>query len=216
MAGTITRLVYQKRNKQRVNIYIDDVYAFALPDTEAARLKVGQYLSDDEIVSLRALDSEAKAYDKAIRYLGHRPRSQHEIETRLKRGDFTHETRASVLTRLMRLGYVDDRSFVQWWIDNRRQFSPRGQRALRQELRQKGIAAELIEEALQALDEEEQALAAGLTRAPRWSHLPRQAFYKKMLGFLQRRGFGYADARTATDQLWMRFGDAETDETEDW
>lgn len=202
MAGVITRLVYQKRNRQRVNVYLDDAYAFALPDTAASKLKIGQHLSDAEIANLQTVDSEAKAFDRALRFLGNRPRSRSEVETRLERAGYTVEIRAKVLERLRRLSYIDDRAFVAWWIDNRTQFSPRSIRALRQELRQKGVDSALIEQALTGLDDDELALAAGLTRASRWQHLPREAFAKKMLGFLQRRGFNYSSARSAVDELW--------------
>ena len=204
MAGAITRLVYQKRNKQRVNVYLDDTYAFALPDTVASQLKVGQHLTDAEIADLRQVDSEAKAFDRALRFLGNRARSRSEVETRLEQAGYTPEIRKKVLERLQRLGYIDDRAFATWWIDNRSRFNPRSGRALRQELWQKGVARDLVEDALAGLDDDDLALAAGLKRASRWRHLPREAFDKKMLGFLQRRGFNYSSARNAADQLWKR------------
>ena len=202
MAGAITRLVYQKRNKQRVNVYLDDTYAFALPDTAANQLKIGQHLTDAEIAVLQDVDSEAKAFDRALRFLGSRPRSRSEVEARLEQAGYTPEIRAKVLERIQRLGYIDDQAFVAWWIDNRSRFNPRSGRALRQELWQKGVANDLVEQALAGLDDDELALAAGLNRASRWQHLSREAFDKKMLGFLQRRGFNYVTARNVTNQLW--------------
>jgi len=57
-------------------------------------------------------------------------------------------------------------------------------------------------EVLAHLDDETLAVAAGRQRAYRWQHLPRADFDKKMLGYLQRRGFPYPAARFATDHLW--------------
>lgn len=202
MAGVITRLVYQKRNRQRVNVYLDDAYAFALPDDAASRLKIGQHLSDAEIADLQQVDSEAKAFDRALRFLGNRPRSRSEVDDRLTQAGYEAEIRIKVLERLQRLSYIDDQAFVAWWIDNRTRFNPRSTHALRQELRQKGIDQALIDQALIGLDDDELALAAGLNRASRWRHLPRESFDKKMLGFLQRRGFHYATARSAVNELW--------------
>lgn len=199
MAGTVTRLVYQKKNRQRVNVYLDDAYAFPLPDTEAAELRIGQHLSDADIARLKKVDDESKAFDRAVRMLGSRPRAQAEIETRLHQADYTPETVQKVVERLQRLSYLDDAAFVHWWIDNRSQFSPRGARALRQELRQKGVDGRLVERALAAIDEQGLALAAAGQRAERWRHLPQPEFRQKMLGFLQRRGFDYSTARAAAD-----------------
>lgn len=212
MSGTITRLLLQQKHRQRVNIYLDGVYAFALPDTEAARLKVGQHLSDDDISRLRHTDDEARAFDKAARLLASRPRAQAEIETQLRQAGFGPETIAQAIAHLQAQGYVDDASFVQWWIDNRGRFSPRSQAALRQELLQKGVDRSLIDQALAPLDALSQALAAARPRAERWRLLPQPEFYKKMVGFLQRRGFDYATARSVCDQLWQEQGHDRSDD----
>lgn len=212
MSGIVTRLVLQQKNHQRVNVYLDGVYAFALPDTEAARLKVGQHLDDDDISRLRHVDDEARAFDRAARLLASRPRSQAEIETHLRQAEFSPETIAAAIVRLQEQGYVDDAAFVQWWIDNRSRFNPRGQAALRHELLQKGIQRRLIDEALAPLDAAEQALAAARPRAERWRLLPQPEFYKKMVGFLQRRGFDYATAGAVAGRLWQEQGhDADDD-----
>ncbi len=83
MAGTITRLAFQKHAADRVNVYLDGQYAFALPALEAARLRVGEYLDDEAIARLQAQDERQKAYDRALRYLSFRPRSQAEVRRNL-------------------------------------------------------------------------------------------------------------------------------------
>ena len=201
--GTITRLVYQKRNKQRVNVHLDGAFAFAVPEIEAARLKVGQPLSAAEVERLAGLGLAAKAYDKAVHFLGYRPRSQAEIEAHLQRAGYGAHTNAGVIERLQQQGYVDDKAFAAWWVDNRSQFNPRGEQALRHELRQKGIAPGIIDQVLGSLDETAQARAAAESRAERWRHLPHEDFYRRLMGYLQRRGFGYGVARQTTDLLWQ-------------
>lgn len=202
MAGTITRLVYQKRNRQRVNVFIDGAYAFAIPDTEAARLRIGQELDDTEIARLRQLGEDAKALDRALRLLGARPRSYDEVHSRLRQAGFGDDVCQRVLHRLQQQGYIDDAEFVQWWLQNRNQFRPSGRYALSAELRQKGIANELIQQALAAQDDNTLALAAARQRAYRWRQLDKQHYQQKMLAFLQRRGFAYEVARVACEQSW--------------
>ena len=202
MSGVITRLVYQKRNKNRVSIFLDDAYAFSLPDVLASSLQLGQHLDDDEIARLRAQDDRQRAMDKALRLLARRPRSRHEIDDALKQADYSPDIREQVITRLVEMDYLDDRAFARWWVDNRTEFSPRSIRALQQELYQKGISQAVMAEVLAQLDDETLAVAAGRQRAYRWQHLPRADFDKKVLGYLQRRGFSYPAARFATDHLW--------------
>ena len=76
MAGTITALNIQKRNKERVNVFIDDQFALAVTALMAATLRKGQYLSDADIERLKDTDELDKAYNHAIRFLGYRPRSR--------------------------------------------------------------------------------------------------------------------------------------------
>ena len=70
----------------RVNVYLDGSFAFALPDIEAAKLRPGQYLSEADIKRLQGLDSEQKAYDRAVRFLSYRPRSEAEVRVNLAQG----------------------------------------------------------------------------------------------------------------------------------
>ncbi|TMC49624.1 MAG: RecX family transcriptional regulator, partial [Chloroflexi bacterium] len=158
MSKRITALSPQLKNKERVNVYLDDKFAFGLAAIVAARLKVGQTLGDDELARLQALDEAEEAYNKTLNYLSYRPRSR-----------VSDETRAQVLRRLDNLKLVDDEEFARYWVENREQFAPRGKRALRAELRQKGIADPDAQAALAGMDEESSAFAAGRKRAARMS-----------------------------------------------
>ena len=204
MVKTITRLAFQKRTDQRVNVYLDGEYAFALPAIEAARLKVGQALTDAEIVALRATDAAAKAYDRAVQYLSVRPRSEAEVRRRLERAEVDPETVEAVVVRLTEQGYLNDAEFARYWVENRQLFRPKGEQALRQELRQAGVDSETIQHSLEGLDTREAAYAAARPKAERLKLLAQedpQAFKHKLGNFLLRRGFNYDIVREITNQL---------------
>ena len=84
MAGKITTLKFQKKNKERVNVYLDGKYAFSLQAILAARLHKGQTLSDEEIEGLLQEDAFQKAYDKTLNFLTYRPRSRAEVRRYLQ------------------------------------------------------------------------------------------------------------------------------------
>ena len=210
MAGTITALRLQKKNKERVNIFLDDEYAFALGVTDAAGLRKGQHLSDVEIAELRAAGDIHKAYNQAVRYLGYRPRSASELRRYLAGKKYDDEIVESVLTRLARENLLDDLAFARFWIEDRSRFRPRSARALRHELRQKGIAPDVIDAALTDLDEETAAWDAAVKKLSGWRHLERDAFDQKMLGHLSRRGFNYGLARNACDRAWAALHDEDS------
>lgn len=204
MAGTITALVAQKKNKDRVNVYLDGKFAFGLAAIEAIKLKRGQVLSDEDIERLRRIDSVEKAHERALKFLSFRPRSEAEVRRNLEDAKFPPGVIEASLQRLRRAGLVDDRAFAQYWLENRAQFSPRSARALKVELRQKGIAAETVDELLQVTehDEDTAALEAARPKARRMAALDAQAFKQKLGAYLMRRGFNYEVAAQAIRRAW--------------
>ncbi|HEY57043.1 MAG TPA: hypothetical protein G4O04_00560 [Anaerolineae bacterium] len=204
MARKITALKAQKRNPQRVNVYLDGEFAFGLARIVAAWLHVGQELSEAKIAELLRADAAEQAYQKAWRYLSYRPRSEAEVRTYLARRGVEPALIESVLARLRDLGLVDDEAFARAWVENRGTFRPRGRRALQAELRQKGISPDLVERALAEVDEEQLALQAGLKALRRYARLEWPAFRQKMGAYLARRGFDYETIRAILPQLWER------------
>jgi regulatory protein len=216
MAGTITALKIQKRNKDRVNVYIEDAFGLAVTRLAAAGLATGQYLTDAEIERLKQGDAVDKAYDRALRFLGLRPRSQVEVERYLQDKGYPPEVVASAVQRLLARQYLDDQAFVQFWVENREKFRPRGQRALRYELRQKGISERVIETALADVAEAELAWAAVEKKLNGWRNLPAVDLKKKIAGFLGRRGFNYEVVNQAIERALTTLQLSEDSESCAW
>jgi regulatory protein len=205
MAGTITALEVQQHNKERVNVYLDGAFAFGLSMLDAARLRKGQYLSHSEVAALKAHDSVEQAYERAVKFLGRRPRSTTEIRRYLAEKQVDTAAVDEVVARLESQGYIDDLAFARYWVANRQQFRPRGTRALRFELREKGITPAIIDQALAGFDTSEVAYQAAQDKARRLRGLDRRAFREKMGSYLVRRGFDYDTAREVIDRLIGEF-----------
>lgn len=201
MEHTITGLEVQKRSPERVSVYLDGEFAFGLPAIEAARLHQGQVLSEAEIAALRALDDLSRAIDYAARLLARRPYSSAEIRRSLAAREVAPTTIEEALARLESLGYVDDRAFAQFWVENRERFRPRSPQALRHELRQKGLAADIIEAALSALDARESAVRAAQEPLRRLRGQTRAEVQIRLGAFLARRGFDYDIIREAVETI---------------
>ncbi len=207
MGGSITALSYQKRNQERVNVYIDGEFAFGLAAIIAARLKVGQQLTDDEIAQLESQDSVEKAYNRALNYLSYRPRSSSEIRRNLRKKGIDDAIVEAVIERLERGGLVDDHEFAHYWGENRLTFKPRGCRALRHELRAKGVPDAAINAALEDVDEEPAARQAAEAGARRLSRHDPQTFRRKLSAYLARRGFSYGIIKPIVDEYRERYED---------
>jgi regulatory protein len=188
----VTALRVRKRNKKLVNVHLDGEQAFALTAIQAARLHVGQTLTAEEIAALRAGDEAERAYERALSLLSYRPRSESEVRGRLRRKQVEAEAIDSAVERLKRAGLLDDLEFARYWIENRLRFRPRGARALRHELRARGVPHPVISEALEGYDEQAAAEKAALDGARRLAHLDPQGFRRRLGAYLARRGFNYA------------------------
>lgn len=201
MSRTITALEIQKRDQERVNVYLDGEFAFGLPMTEAARLQKGQVLTDEEIKALQAIDTLARALDQAMKLLAHRPYSTAEIRRHLETKQVPSAVVDEVLAKLGHLGYVDDRAFAEFWIENRERFRPRGPHALRYELRQKGITADVIDAVLGEVDVRASAYRAAQGKVRHLRRLTLKQFRTRLGAFLIQRGFGYDIVREVIDQV---------------
>ena len=206
MSGKVTALRVQKSGRDRVRVFVDGEHAFSLQSTVAAGLHKGQELTDGEIGRLRERDDAERAYERALHYLSFRPRSTWEVRLYLQKRGVTEASIDLALARLQRARLVDDREFARFWVDNRESFRPRGRWALRAELRQKGIAPEIIESAIEAVDEEANAMTAARRRAHRLDRSDEQTYRRRLMGFLRRRGFSTEISRGVVSRLWSEFG----------
>lgn len=205
---TITALVVQKRNPQRVNVYLDGEFAFGLARITAAWLSVGQELNTTKIAELQAQDAEEVALQRAIRLLNYRPRSEAEVRRNLEGHAIPDEIITAVLERLKTNGLIDDQQFARQWVENRTVFRPRGRRALAYELRARGLSPAVIDQTLAETGSDENALAyeAALRYARKLRPLEWLEFHRKLAGFLARRGFDYDAAGAAIQRVWQESG----------
>jgi regulatory protein len=208
---TITSLRFQKRDNERVNLFLDGAYAFALSAVVAAHLRIGQRLSEQEIEQLKTADLVSRGYNRALRFLAVRPRSQAEARRNLQAfrprdGRSLAEAQIeAIIAKLHEQQYLDDREFSRFWVEQRNRFRPVAPRALRYELRQKGVNDGVAQEIINELSDAASACeAAARSRLYRWQEETNPSqFRKKMGGFLQRRGFDWDVAQEVIDRIWQ-------------
>ncbi len=221
MRDIITALQTDPMDPNRVHLFIDGKHAIAVALDVAAeeKLSVGQPCPPERIERLHSAQELNDIYESALNYLSYRPRSAREVEMRLRKKSHSPAQIETVMQRLRRRGYVDDREFARFWVNNRMSFSPRGPRLLRSELRQKGVPQEVVDEVLSeqaetqtALQEQAEevaveygiaedepvagtdlanALALAKKRMRTYGNLDPQVARRRLSGFLARRGYGY-------------------------
>ena len=203
----ITALEPQASNPERINVYVDGHFLLGVSAMIVLRmgLEVEQELLSDQLEQLRSEEAVQLAVDRAFNYLSYRPRSRAEVRRYLRRKETPPEIIEAALDRLDKLNLVDDQAFASFWVETREQFSPRGARALKNELRMKGVEQEVVEEVIDEEKDEERALLAGRKKALSLVRIPAidYATFRTRLGsFLQRRGFSYEVSRRVVQALW--------------
>src|SRR2546423_9411855 len=203
----ITALEPQVTNPERINVYVDGHFLLGVNASVVFQmgLEPEQELEPSQLAELQSEGALQQAVDRAYNYLSYRPRSREEVRRYLRRKETAPEIIDAALERLDRLELVDDHAFASFWAENREQFSPRGARAIKNELRMKGVEREVVDETISDEKDEELALRAGRKKALSLLHNPTMDFvtFRARLGsFLQRRGFGYEIATRTVKALW--------------
>lgn len=206
----ITAMRAGKRRAERVNMFLDGRFAFSLEARVVAEegLQVGQELSTSQIEALATSDKFDRCLNAANRFLSYRPRSESELRERLHRRGFDGDIVEAAIARLKEQGLVDDVAFAQFWKDSRESFSPRSQWLTRLELRQKGVAANIIDQIAGDVDDNDSAYRAALGKAGRLPLSDYQSFRRRLGEYLKRRGFDYGVINQTVKRIWQELGGA--------
>jgi regulatory protein len=212
----ITKLQAQK-NPKFINIFLDHQFTFSLPLEEVYRqkLKTGLQLTKEQSEKLLKLGNYAKLLDRTIKYISFRPRSEKEItdwliqKVKLLPGSLTF---SMLIKKLKQLDLHNDRKFAEWWIKQRQTFKPRGPRLLRQELRQKGVSLEIVDQVLEKIPRQTENIRQLMLKKIQQIKKTRKTNNKitkeqnkditsKLRNFLLRKGYHYDQIKTVIDEL---------------
>ena len=101
-----------------------------------------------------------------LRRLDTAARTRAELATYLRRKGVPDDAATIVLDRFEEVGLIDDAAFAEGWVRSRHGSRGLGRRAVAAELRRKGVASDVIDEALAPLDQQgERERATELARA---------------------------------------------------
>lgn len=136
-------------------------------------------------------DPAERAREICLRLLAVRPRTRAELAAALRRRRIPDDVAEEVLDRYGEVGMVDDAAFARAWVSSRHHGRGLARRALGDELRRRGVAAETVTEALAQLDADTEAETARalVRRRLRTASGPPEAVIRRMVGMLARKGY---------------------------
>lgn len=212
----ITAIKSQERDRERVNVFVDDEFTLALTAEMAVLegLRIGASITPERIAELQAKDEQSKAISSALLLLASRPRSIKEIQSRLRQKGFSPGAIAAAIEKAEGWNYVDDEAFARFWVENRGSNRPRGRRLLEQELRQKGVDREIVQHAIDdaGLNEREDAAQLARAKLRSYANLDPEAARRRLSGFLARKGYGFDVIKHALSEALGEGGDFESED----
>lgn len=138
----ITKITQQKKDPQRVSVFIDGKFAFGLSQEELAAcgLVENAELSSALLNSIKTGIVFRRAKSVALRYINRRMRSEKEVREKLRSyEDFDSATIDAVIKALCQYGIIDDLHYAQQFCLSRANALD-GPIKLKQKLWEKGIA----------------------------------------------------------------------------
>jgi regulatory protein len=140
----------------------------------------------------REVGTPEKARAYAFLLLKYRLRSENELKTRLKQKGFSLALAESTVSFLKDRQFIDDRVFARGWVSSRLK-RPLGKRKIKLELMQKGVASEIIQEALtwanQDYSESQTVTQLAKQRFSKLQGIDPLKAKMRVYGYLMRRGF---------------------------
>ncbi len=195
----VTKIERQKRHPQRMNVYLDDEFAFGLHEEIVlkARIREGDTLDPPTIRIIKSREEFRLAKEKALRLIARRLRSEKELRLYLIEKEFDPGIIDNVVYDLQTKGIVDDRKFAAAFVHDAQLHRPAGKRMLVHKLRLRGVSPPVIEDILNIAlpdDREEEiafTTAMDVLRRYRTSRrpIPADKQRERMAQFLARRGF---------------------------
>ncbi len=204
----ITSVEKNSMNKRQYSVYIDEAFAFSIPEEEYLRLNLYEEKELDAEELKNILDTvvfnAAKA--SAVRYLSLRLRTEKEVKAKLREERYDNITIEKVVEELKAIGYINSRLYIQKYIYDRNKLKPQSKKLLRYDLQGRGLPVDEIDEALEELITDEVTVAENLVRKKFGKYnLGDESVANKVYMFLKHRGYG----RSITEEVFRRLANGD-------
>lgn len=184
-----------QRRKNRVNIYVDDLFSIGIDEELKFRykLEVGMEVDDDFIKDVLEAEEQIKVTNHALNLLSYRQRSEKEVFVSLQRKGYENNLIKKAIDYCKDNNYINDKNFAVAFINDKINLNKLGPYRIRQELLNKGVSSDIISTVLVINPDEqyEMALELGRKRLNSYKNDDKNSTYRKLSGYLQRKGYSY-------------------------
>ncbi|WP_127836328.1 recombination regulator RecX [Clostridium prolinivorans] len=206
MEKTITKIEIQKRNKNRVNIFIDKDFAFAC-STELVftyGLKENKVIDSEKLLQIVDEDNYLKCKETALKIVEKSYKTEKEMIDKLKLKGYDDKTIDKVINFLINYSFLNDENYVEMYIKDK--IKTEGKNKIRYSLLKKGISEEIIENKINDIDTSLEIDNALKLAKKKYTILIKtekdnKKIYKKLGDFLLRKGYTFEETKQILNKV---------------
>lgn len=202
----ITKIEYQKKNKNRVNIYLDESFSFGIDLNIMIKysLTKNMELSDEFIEDILKSEEEINVYNYGLTVLSRSLKSEKQLKAKMLDKGYDNELIERVIEKLKSQRYIDDVYYCEALVNTRINGSKYGKRRIVQELYEKGIDRETTDNKLNEISDEEEFERAYELAMKKMKSIKDEDTLKKsskLSNFLIYRGFDYETVKKVVERI---------------
>lgn len=206
MEHIITKIEVQKRNKNRVNVYVNEDFLFACSAEIIYNygLKSGEKIDIDKIKSIIEEDNYIKCKNDALHSIERAYKTQKQIVEKLLAKGYEKSTIDKVILFLKEYNFLDDSKFAEMYVKEK--LASQGRNKIKYSLIQKGLDESIIKEKLQNIDKEKEENSLEKIGMSKYEQLIKREedtrkIYKKLGDYLMRRGYSWEDIKSFLNRV---------------
>ncbi len=205
----ITKIEYQKNNKNRVNIYLDDTFAFGIDLNIMIKYSLAKNMELEEefIDEILKSEEEINVYNYALSVLSRSAKSEKQLTSKMQEKGYDKQFIDNAIIRLKQQKYLDDERYSEMLINSKINVSKYGKRKIKETLYEKGINREIIDEKLSQISEDDELERACIVGAKKLRTLKEEDTRKiiiKLSNHLINKGFEFSTVKKAVSTLLDR------------
>ena len=151
-------LKYKKTTKGRYKIYLDDGRELLLYEDVILKfnLLLKKEILEADIMEIELFNQECDVYHVGLDSINRRFKSTYDLKESLLKKEYPYELVEKAIDKLLKQGYLNDRSFAKSYINNQIITTNKGPYKIRRELSEHRVESNIIDEEIDVFDEDTQ------------------------------------------------------------
>ncbi|NFL97969.1 recombination regulator RecX [Clostridium botulinum] len=206
MSNIITKIEVQKRNKDRVNVYIDEEFNFACSSELIYyhNLKNGKVIDEHSLNDIIKEDNYIKAKGYALKYIEKSLKTESQVKEKLYLKEYDEDTVNKVIRFLKDYNFIDDDKYCDMYI--REKLNIYGRNKIKYTLLNKGVKENIVIEKINNINEEKEKKVAYELAEKKYKIMilrekDKFKIYKKIWPYIISRGYNSNIAEWIINEL---------------